>query len=221
MYQQASEFLGSYVVTPCLVVHDGGAEAPGRVDARAGDGDGRQVHHEHREPNRQRQQHLHTANSYPIISTHANHRAAAPRTLQIDAWVEINYCYYRDEGVARGALGVGGGEDGVHEDERAGDLGAEGRRDGEPAADRVRAAAQGVVEIAPHDALHHARAADGAQALRHDVQHGAHQRQLPPHEQPERHGRVYVPACMYSACMLSLLLTGSFRHLRHEYRYEQ
>jgi len=49
------------MVFPCcvLVVEDGGAEAPGRVDARAGDWNGRQVNHEHREPNRQRQKHLH------------------------------------------------------------------------------------------------------------------------------------------------------------------
>jgi hypothetical protein len=38
---------------------------------------------------------------------------------------------YGDEGVPRGAVGVGGGEDGVDEDERADDLGGEG------AADRV------------------------------------------------------------------------------------
>ena len=49
-----------YLITPCLavVVDDGGAEAPRRVDAGAGDGDGRQVHHEHGEPDRQRRQHL-------------------------------------------------------------------------------------------------------------------------------------------------------------------
>lgn len=51
----------TYMVFPCvvLVVEDGGAEAPGRVDARAGDRNGRQVNHEHREPNRQRHKHLH------------------------------------------------------------------------------------------------------------------------------------------------------------------
>lgn len=49
------------MVVPCLllVVDDGGADAPGRVDARAGDGDGGQVHHEHGEPDGQRREHLH------------------------------------------------------------------------------------------------------------------------------------------------------------------
>jgi hypothetical protein len=35
------------------VVDDGSAEAPGRVDAGAGDGDGGEVDQEHCEPNRQ------------------------------------------------------------------------------------------------------------------------------------------------------------------------
>jgi hypothetical protein len=44
------------VVIPGLapVVDDGGAKAPRRVDAGAGDGDGGQVDQEHGEPNRQR-----------------------------------------------------------------------------------------------------------------------------------------------------------------------
>ena len=100
---------------------------------------------------------------------------------------------YGDEGaVARRVLGVGGGEDGVHEDERADDLGGEGSPDGVAGGHLVGAATEGVVGVL-HDPLHDAHAADGAQALRHDVQQGAHQRQLPPHEQPERHGRVDVP----------------------------
>ena len=41
-----------------LVVDDGGPEAPGRVDAGAGDGDGGQVDHEHGEANREGRQHL-------------------------------------------------------------------------------------------------------------------------------------------------------------------
>ena len=41
-----------------LVVDDGGAEAPGGVDAGAGDGDGGQVDHEHGEPDGERRQHL-------------------------------------------------------------------------------------------------------------------------------------------------------------------
>jgi len=114
---------------------------------------------------------------------------------------------YGDEGaVARRALGVGGGEDGVHEDERADDLGGEGSPDGVAGGHLVGAATEGVVGVL-HDPLHDAHAADGAQALRHDVQQGAHQRQLPPHEQPERHGRVDVPTYImmqkkvYSTCM--------------------
>jgi hypothetical protein len=41
-----------------LVVDDGGAEAPGGVDAGAGDGDGGQVDHEHGEPDGKRSEHL-------------------------------------------------------------------------------------------------------------------------------------------------------------------
>ena len=51
----------TYLVVPglVLVVDDRGSQAPRRVDAGAGDGDGGQVHHEHREPNWERSQHLH------------------------------------------------------------------------------------------------------------------------------------------------------------------
>ena len=51
---------GTYVVVPwlVLVVDDGGAEAPGGVDAGAGDGDGGQVDHEHGEPDGKRSKHL-------------------------------------------------------------------------------------------------------------------------------------------------------------------
>jgi hypothetical protein len=42
-----------------VVVDDRGSQAPRRVDAGAGDGDGGQVHHEHGEPNWERSQHLH------------------------------------------------------------------------------------------------------------------------------------------------------------------
>ena len=52
----------TYLVVPglVLVVDDRGSQAPRRVDAGAGDGDGGQVHHEHGEPNRKRGQHLQT-----------------------------------------------------------------------------------------------------------------------------------------------------------------
>lgn len=46
-----------------LVVDDGGAEAPRRIDARAGDRDGGEVHHEHRETDGQWRQHLQTSDS--------------------------------------------------------------------------------------------------------------------------------------------------------------
>ena len=41
-----------------VVVDDSSAQAPGRVDAGAGDRDGGQVDHEHREPNWERSKHL-------------------------------------------------------------------------------------------------------------------------------------------------------------------
>jgi hypothetical protein len=55
----------TYVVIPGLVVvvDHGGAQAPGRVDAGAGDGDGGQVDHEHREPDWKRSQHLNSSTS--------------------------------------------------------------------------------------------------------------------------------------------------------------
>nr|GMC81167.1 hypothetical protein T12_13101 [Ipomoea batatas] len=48
------------VVIPhfAIVEDDGGAKAPGGVDARAGDGDGSQVNHEHRKPYGKRSQNL-------------------------------------------------------------------------------------------------------------------------------------------------------------------
>ncbi|BAT01305.1 Os07g0448600, partial [Oryza sativa Japonica Group] len=139
-----------------VVVDDGGAEAPRRVDAGAGDGDGRQVHHEHGEPDRQRRQH-------------------------------------RDMGVAGVALGVGGGEDGVHEHEGADDLGGEAGALGVAGGELVGAAAVPVVERAL-EPLDERDAADGAEALRHDVEDGADQGHLARQEEAERHRRVDVPA---------------------------
>ncbi|BAT01303.1 Os07g0448300, partial [Oryza sativa Japonica Group] len=145
---------------PCLavVVHDGGAEAPRRVDAGAGDRDRRQVHHEHREPDRQRRQHLDF--------------------------------YHRIAGVA---LGVGGGEDGVHQHERADDLRGEAGARGVAGGELVGAAAVPRVEAAL-EPLDERDAADGAEALRRHVQEGAHQGHLPGQEEAERHRRVDVPA---------------------------
>ena len=65
---------------------------------------------------------------------------------------------YGDEGaVARRALGVGGGEDGVHEDERADDLGGEGSPDGVAGGHLVGAATEGVVGVLNYP-LHDAHA---------------------------------------------------------------
>ena len=138
------------------VVDDGGAEAPGGVDAGAGDGDGGEVHEEDGEADGQRGQH-------------------------------------GDVGVPGAALGVGGGEDGVHEHERADDLGAEAVALGVPGGDGVGAAARGLVQRAPDERLHDAGAADGAQALHHHVVDRPRQRQLPGEEEPEGDGRVDVP----------------------------
>jgi hypothetical protein len=53
-------YYSTYVVIPwlVLVVDDGGAQAPGRVDAGAGDGDGGQVDHEHGEADGEGSQNL-------------------------------------------------------------------------------------------------------------------------------------------------------------------
>ena len=95
--------------------------------------------------------------------------------------------------VARAALGVGGGEDGVHEHERAGDLGGEPGALGVAGADDVGAAAV-PREVGRVERPDEAGAADGAQALRGDVERGAEQRHLPRDEQSERDRRVHVPA---------------------------
>ncbi|BAS79887.1 Os02g0629266 [Oryza sativa Japonica Group] len=99
---------------------------------------------------------------------------------------------HRDVGVAGVALGVGGGEDGVDEHEGADDLRAEAGALGVAVAELVGSAAvpRVVRALEPLDEPH---AADGAQALRDDVQHRPDQRHLPRQEQPERHRRVDVP----------------------------
>jgi hypothetical protein len=58
-----------------LVVDDGGAEAPGGVDAGAGDGDGGQVDHEHGEPDGERRQHLRNSHTH----TRTGQRNQQPR----------------------------------------------------------------------------------------------------------------------------------------------
>jgi hypothetical protein len=92
------------------------------------------------------------------------------------------------------AVGVSGGEDGVHEHERAHDLGDEPRALAEPVAQDVRTAAvprELLWRVHGPDERH---SADGAEALRGDVERGAGQRHLPRQEHCERHGRDDVPA---------------------------
>jgi hypothetical protein len=64
-----------------LVVDDGGAEAPGGVDAGAGDGDGGQVDHEHGEPDGERRQHLRNSHTH----THTNRSAKSTTSEPIKA----------------------------------------------------------------------------------------------------------------------------------------
>uniref|UniRef100_A0A0E0DH10 Uncharacterized protein n=1 Tax=Oryza meridionalis TaxID=40149 RepID=A0A0E0DH10_9ORYZ len=99
-----------------------------------------------------------------------------------------------DAGAVPGVpLGVGGGEDGVDEDEGADDLGAEAVALGVAGRDDVGAAAGGLVQ-ALLEALDDAGAADGAEALHHHVEEGPGEGQLPGEEEAEGDGRVDVAA---------------------------
>jgi hypothetical protein len=140
-----------------LVVHNGRPQAPCRVDARAGDGDGGQVHHEHRESDGQRRQD-------------------------------------RDVRIPDLALGVGGREHGVDEDEGAHDLGAQTGSLGVAGGELVGSAAVAKVPVGAVEGLDEAGAAHGAQALRDHVERGAHQRQLARQQQAEGDRRVNVAA---------------------------
>jgi hypothetical protein len=178
-----------YLVAPGLVVvvHDGSAEAPRRVDPRAGDRDGRQVDHEHGEPDWQRRKNL-AIISLIRTGIAKGFRTRSFTTSRVVHWVLFPYRNVRVAGVA---LGVGGGEDGVHEHEGADDLGGEPRSGGEPVADLVGAAAVSHVEAAL-EPLDERDAADGAEALRDHVEERAHQGHLARQEQAERDGRVDV-----------------------------
>ena len=81
-------------------------------------------------------------------------------------------------GVACVALRIGGGEDGVHEDESVDNLRSESAAFGVAAADDVRPAAEHLV-LWFLEALHNSCAADGAETLHHDVEDRPSQRQLP------------------------------------------
>ena len=96
-------------------------------------------------------------------------------------------------GVTGVALGVGGGEDSVDEHEGADDLGGESGALGVAVAEPVGAAAVAHVEGAL-ESLDEPHAADGAQALRDDVEQRAHQGDLARQEEAEGDGRVDVPA---------------------------
>jgi len=100
-------------------------------------------------------------------------------------------------GVTGIALGVGGREDGVDEHEGADDLGGEAGALGVAVAELVGAAAVAHV-VGALEALDEPHAADGAQALRDDVEQRADQGHLPRQEQTEGHGRVDVPTCIVS-----------------------
>ncbi|KAB8096443.1 hypothetical protein EE612_024891, partial [Oryza sativa] len=99
----------------------------------------------------------------------------------------------RNVGVPGVPLGVGGGEDGVDEDEGADDLGAEAVALGVAGRDDVGAAAGGLVQ-ALLEALDDAGATDGAEALHHHVEEGPGEGQLPGEEEAEGDGRVDVAA---------------------------
>ena len=105
---------------------------------------------------------------------------------------------HRDVGVPGVPLGVGGGEDGVDEDEGADDLSAEAVALGVAGGDDVGAAAVAHVQSLL-EALDDAGAADGAQALHDDVEDGPGERQLPRQEQAEGHRRVDVAACGFES----------------------
>jgi hypothetical protein len=93
------------------------------------------------------------------------------------------------------ALGVGGGEDGVDEHEGADDLSGEAGALGVAGGELVGAAAV-AHEVGALEALDEPDTADGAQALRDDVHHGADEGHLPRQEQAERHSGVDVPTCV-------------------------
>ncbi|WVZ73081.1 hypothetical protein U9M48_021429 [Paspalum notatum var. saurae] len=98
-----------------------------------------------------------------------------------------------DVRVPGAALGVGGGEDGVDEDEGADDLGSQAVALGVPGVDGVGAAAGGHVEPLL-EALDDAGAADGAQALHDHVEEGAREGELARQEEAEGDGGVDVAA---------------------------
>lgn len=100
----------------------------------------------------------------------------------------------RDMGVTGVALGIRGGEDGVHQHERADDLRGQARADAVARRQRVRSAAIVHVERVL-EPLHQADAADGPQALRHYVRQRPRQRDLTRQQQAQRHRRVDVPPC--------------------------
>ncbi|GER41615.1 auxin efflux carrier family protein [Striga asiatica] len=93
--------------------------------------------------------------------------------------------------VTRASLGVSGGENGVDEHKGADDLRTKRGSLVVAVGHRVGPAAEAVV-VALHEGLHQADPADRAKVLRHHVQNGPYQGDLPGEEKPERHGRVDV-----------------------------
>lgn len=164
-----------------VVVDDGGAEAPRRVDPRPGDRNRRQVRHEHREPYRQWRQNL-QPNFFVIYIF-----------FEIIKILNVMSVYlYWDEGVVGVAVGVGGGEDGEDEEEGSDHLGAERRPAGVAGRHLVGSAAEGTIMVL-HNPLCDPNSDGGAQALRHHVQHRPRCRDLAHHRHPQRHRRINVP----------------------------
>lgn len=97
----------------------------------------------------------------------------------------------RDVRISGISLGIGGGEDGVDENEGTDNLSTETAALGVARGDEVRTTellhVGGALE-----ALHDARAADGTKALHYDVEYGSGEGQFPGQEKPERHRRINV-----------------------------
>lgn len=93
--------------------------------------------------------------------------------------------------VSGAPLRVGGGEDGVDEDEGADDLRRQPDAGAVAVGQRVGAAAVPLVQRAL-EGFHEPDSTYGSQALRHHVHHGPNQRHFTGQEKPERHCWVYV-----------------------------
>ena len=89
------------------------------------------------------------------------------------------------------SLGIGGGEDGVDEDEGADDLSTKAGALGVAMGNDVSTTALNLVD-GGLETLDHTSTADGTQGLHHNVENCSGQRQFPRQEQTECHGWVDV-----------------------------